>query len=445
MGDQSEETLQPNPKRVSNAKFAIRALSHRNYRLFFAGQGISLIGTWMQQTAIGWVVYEITGSAKRLGLISFAGLAPMFVLSPFAGVLIDRWNRLRSLKVTQTLSLLQAFVIAILAFTHQITVWRLFGLALFLGTVNAVDMPTRQAFVVDMLEDRRDLPNAVALNSSMFNGARLIGPVGAGLLMAYVGTGWCFTLNGISFVAVLMALMAMRIRPRETAARNGPILRELREGLRYSWESRSIRAVLILRGLVGMVGMPYITFLPIFARDILHGGPSTLGILSASVGVGALVGAFSLAGRRDTRGLSRVVGTAAIIFGVGVIAFSTAHYWVPPHVIRVHFQVMHLVIALSFTRLLVVSMLLMAVCGYGMMTQMASSNTYLQTVVHDDKRGRVMSLFTVAFAGTKPIGDLSEGYIAQLLGAPLTLAGGGLISIFGAIGYLIHMRERKQL
>ena len=389
-------------------KLIFRSLSHRNYRLFFGGQGISLIGTWMQQIAINWLVYRLTGSALLLGVVGFTGRIPTFVFSPLAGVLVDRWSRHRVLVVTQALSMIQALILAYLVLTDKIVVWHIISLSIGLGLINALDTPARQAFVVDMIERREDLGNAIALNSSMNNGARLVGPSFAGLLIAAVGEGVCFLINGLSFVAVIASLLAMKLTVRKMETQNPHVLEKLREGFSYAFGFAPIRAVLLLVGLISLMGMPYTTLMPIFARDILHGGPQTLGFLLGAVGVGALIGGFYLASRKSVLGLGRIIVIASIFFGIGLISFS-------------------------FSRAFLLSLALMVVVGFGMMLTLASSNTVLQTLVEEDKRGRVMSFYTMAVMGTVPFGSLLAGTLAHTIGAPQTVLIGGLCCLAGAL------------
>ena len=388
-------------------RHTLRTLSSRNYRLFFAGQGVSLIGTWMQRIAMSWLVYRLTDSVFLLGMVGFLGQIPTFLLGPFAGVLADRLNRHRIIVVTQILSMLQALALAVLVMTGAVQVWHIIVLSIFLGLVNALDMPTRQAFVVEMIEKREDLVNAIALNSAIFNGARLIGPSIAGILIATVGEGVCLLLNGLSYIAVIAALLAMRLRKREIERRSKNMLHEIREGFTYALGLAPIRSVLLLLGLVSVVGMPYTVLMPVFARDILNGGPHTLGFLMAATGCGALVGAIYLASRRSVLGVEKNIPVAASIFGVGLVGFS-------------------------LSRALPVSLALMLVTGFGMMVQMASSNTLLQTVVDDNKRGRVMSFYNMAFMGMAPFGSLLAGSVARKIGAPYTLLVGGICCLAGA-------------
>jgi MFS family permease len=385
-----------------------RTLRYRNYRLFFAGQGVSLVGTWMQQVALSWLIYRLTDSVFLLGIVGFAGQFPTFVLSPFAGVLSDRWNRHRTLVLTQTLSMVQALTLAALVLTGAVAVWHIILLSLFVGCVNALDIPTRQSFVIHMIEDKRDLGNAIALNSAMFNGARFVGPSVAGLLIALVGEGICFLLNGLSYLAVIAALLAMNVSRAAPEKKDTNILQELAEGFRYAYGLKPIRFILMLLALTSFMGVPYAVLMPAFARDILHGGPHTLGFLMSASGVGAFLGALYLASRTSVLGLGKIIPLSAGIFGVGLIAFA-------------------------FSRTFLFSLALMLVVGLGIMIHVASCNTLLQTIVEDAKRGRVMSFFAVAFMGTAPLGSLMAGSVAGLIGITATIAAGGVCCILGAL------------
>ncbi len=397
-----------------------RALRHRNYRLFFGGQGISLIGTWMTRVATAWLVYRLTGSAFLLGLVSFASQIPILFLGPFAGVWVDRWNRHRVLVVTQVLSMLESFGLAILALAHIITVREIILLNLFQGAVNAFDMPARQAFVIEMVEEQEDLGNAIALNSSLVNAARLIGPSVAGLIIAAVGEGYCFLIDGVSYLAVIVSLLAMIItsRPREHAHES--VLSELREGWNYVRGFRPIWLILLLLALISLVGMPYTALMPIFAGRILHGGAHTLGFLMAAIGVGALIGAVTLAARRSVLGLGRVIPMTAAGFGASLIVFAAS-------------------------RQIWLSLLLLVVTGYCFMQNLASSNTILQTIVENKKRGRVMSFYSMAFQGVAPFGSLIAGAVASRIGAPRTLMIGGAICVCGAGVFAMQLPTLRRL
>lgn len=397
-----------------------RALRSRNYRLFFFGQGVSLVGTWMQRIALSWLVYRLTGSEALLGIVAFAGQIPTFVLAPLAGVLADRWNVHRAIVFTQVLATIQALVLAALTLTGAIAPWHIVVLSIALGLINAFDIPLRQTFVVEMVEQPEDLPNAIALNSFLVNGARLVGPSVAGLLIALVGEAVCFLLNGLSYVPVILALLAMTVVPKRKTPPRTDVLGGLAEGFSYAFGFPPIRAVLLLLAVVSLVGMPYAVLLPVFAKDILHGGSNTFGFLMGASGLGAVAGALYLAGRRSVVGLGGTMARSAIIFGAGLIAFSLSRWmWL--------------------------SLALMAVTGFGMMLQMAACNTVLQTIVEDDKRGRIMSMYTMAFMGTAPFGSLLAGFVAQSLGAPVTLVIGGGVCVAAAALFLTELPQLRKL
>jgi len=379
---------------------AARALRHRNYRLFFAGQGLSLIGTWTQRIALAWLVYRLTGSELLLGVVGFSSQILTFLVSPFAGVLADRADRRRLLVATQVLAMTQAFVLAGLTMTGAITVWQIIVLAAMLGLINGFDIPIRQSFVVEMLESREDLPNAIAMNSFMVNAARLVGPSLAGLLIAVVGEGLCFLINGVTFVAVIAALLFMRVAPIVRRPHEAHVLHHLREGLVYAFSFAPIRAILLLLAAFSLLGISYATLMPVFAKDILRGGPETMGFLMGASGLGAMCGAVVLALRESVRGLGRMLVLAGATFGLALIGFACSQN-------------------------LYLSMGLLAVAGFGMMIQLASTNSLLQTLVDDDKRGRVMSFYVMAFMGTGPFGSLLAGWLARHLGAPAAVAIGG--------------------
>jgi MFS family permease len=389
-------------------KQATRSLRHRNYRLFFTGQSISLVGTWMQQIAMSWLVYRLTSSEWMLGLVSFVGNIPIIIIAPFAGALADRWNRHRMIVIIQILALLQALVLAFLVITEAIVVWQILVLSIALGIINAFDMPVRQAYVVEMIDDRADLSNAIALNSSMFNMARLVGPAAAGLLIAAVGEGYCFLINALSYVAVIAALLAMKFAPATMATDHPPIMKGLADGFRYSFGFMPIRSILLLLILVSIIGMPYTVLMPAIAKDVLHGDSRTLGLLVSCSGVGALIGAIVLAIRKSVKGLEVSIPIMACVFGIGLIG-------------------------LSLSRSMPVSMFCMGLAGFGMISQMASSNTVLQSIVDEDKRGRMMGLYTMSIRGVAPIGSMLGGAAATIIGTPHTILISGLICILGGL------------
>lgn len=388
----------------------LRSLRHRNFRLFTIGQSISLLGTWMQQVAVGWLVYRLTDSALLLGLVAFAAQGPTFVLAPIAGAMADRSNRHRVLLVVQTLMMVQALVLAALVLSGRIEIWHILLLSALLGCLSGFDIPVRQSFLVEMVEGREDLSNAIALNSSMFNAARLVGPALAGFGITLFGEGWCILLNGVSYIAVLSALLAMRIKPRPHVSAREPVLARIREGFHYAFGFPPIRAVLLLVAVVSLVGVPFSVLLPVIAATVLHGDAKTLGVLVSATGLGALTAALYLAARRTVRGLSGVITYSASLFGLALLAFS-------------------------WSRNLWLSALTLVIAGFGMMLQMAASNTFLQTIVEDDKRGRILALYTMAYIGTAPLGSLLLGWSAQKIGAPLTLALGGVACVGGAAAF----------
>ncbi len=398
--------------RASRWQVAGRALRHRNFQLFFSGQLISLIGTWMQNIAQSWLVYRLTGSALLLGSVGFAGQIPVFLFAPLGGIAADRFNRRTIVIGTQTASLLLAFILAALTLYNRVQVWQIFLLAALLGVVNAFDIPGRQSFLVDMV-GKDDLMNAIALNSSMFNGARVIGPAIAGILVAKIGEGWCFFANGVSYIAVIVGLLMMRVSSPARAVGASP-LEHMMEGFRFVNRTAPIRALLLLLGVVSLVGMPYVVLMPIFADQILHGGARALGILMGATGVGALLGALTLAFREGVKGLGRWVGWCCAGFGLSLILFAVSHnFWL--------------------------SVILLLPVGYTMMLQMACSNTLIQVMVPDDLRGRVMAVYSMMFMGMAPIGALLGGAIADRLGAPLTVGIGGLASVAGAIWFAMQL------
>jgi MFS family permease len=385
-----------------------RALKHRNYRLFFSGQSVSLIGTWITRIATSWLVYRLTNSALLLGLVGFCGQIPTLLLAPFAGVVIDRWDRHRILVWTQVLSALQSLALAVLALSGTITVeWVLF-LQIVQGVINAFDTPARQAFVVQMIEDRADLPNAIALNSTMVNGSRIIGPSIGGIIIALVGEGWCFMIDAISYVAVIGSLLAMRVTRTAPRTSSESILGELRTGFRYVTGFPPVRTVLILLAIVSAMGMPYTVLMPMIASQVLHGGPHTLGFLMTATGVGAVAGALYLASRTSVLGLGRVMVVATLAFGLGIIGFGLA-------------------------RSLWIALLVLPIAGAGFMVEMASTNTILQTITQEHLRGRVMAFYAMAFLGTAPIGSLLAGVVADRIGPSATIVAGGVACIAGAV------------
>jgi MFS family permease len=395
------------PPTAGGVSHAWRALRHRNFRLFFGGQTISLTGTWMTRIATAWLVYRLTHSALLLGTVSFAGQIPTFLFAPFAGVWVDRLNRRQVLVWTQSLSMVQSLSLAALTFSGHITIHWILALAVMQGIVNAFDMPGRQSFMVQMVGDRADLGNAIAINSSMVNLSRLIGPSLAGLIIAASSEGWCFLIDGISYIAVIVSLLMMH--PNVPALRRtaSSMVIELKEGWSYVSGFLPIRTILMLFAIVSLMGMPYVVLMPIFAAQVLHGGAHTLGFLMGAMGVGALISALSLAARKSVRGLIRMIPLAAVVFGLGLIGFGLSRvFWL--------------------------SMFMVFVAGMGMMQGMAASNTIIQTLVSEDKRGRVMSYYTMAFMGMAPFGSLLAGTMAHAIGAPWTVIVNGSVVVLGA-------------
>jgi MFS family permease len=400
----------PDPSPRSRFRDMVRSLRHRNFQLFFSGQLISLIGTWMQTIAQAWLVYRITGSSLLLGVVGFAGQIPIFILSPLGGLAADRWNRHKIVIGTQVASMLLAFVLAALTLMHIVKTWEIIALAALLGAVNAFDIPGRQSFLIEMVS-REDLMNAIALNSSMFNGARVIGPAIAGILVSRIGEGWCFFVNGASYIAVVAGLLMMKLPPYHPVPAGTSPFEHIAEGFRYIQRTAPILALITLIGIVSLVAVPYSVLMPIFADQILHRGAHGLGILMGSAGVGALLGALTLASRRGVKGLGTVVGYAAMAFGISLVLFA-------------------------FSKIFWLSVILLVPVGYGVMLQMSSSNTLIQAMVPDELRGRAMAMYTMMFMGMAPIGSLLSGLFADWIGAPLTVAIGGVGAVGGAIYFL---------
>ncbi len=397
-----------------------RALRHRNFKLFVSGQSISLIGSWMTRLATSWLVYRLTHSALLLGIVGFTGQILTFVLAPFAGVWVERLDRRRLLIWTQVAAAVQSLLLAWLTLARVVTIREIIALSVLQGLINAFDMPARQAFTVQMVDDRADLGNAIALNSSMVNAARLVGPALAGLVIGWTGEGWCFLIDGISYFAVIISLQMMRVRPPDGKRRTATMLVQMREGWDYVVGFRPIRTVLLLFALLSLMGWPYTVLLPIFAGQVLHGGAHTLGWLTGASGVGALAAALALAARRSVVGLTTHIQVAAALFGGGLILFGLSH-------------------ALWF------SLLMMLIVGWGMMTGLAASNTIIQTLVPEDKRGRVMSYYTMAFVGMAPFGSLLAGGLAHWLGAPHTVIITGACCILGSAWFTTELPKIRQV
>jgi MFS family permease len=422
--DSPQKTIKSGISRLqlaSRLQLMLRAFQHRNYRLYFMGQGLSVTGTWMQTTAMSWLVYRITGDPFMLGLVPFVSLLPATFIAPFAGVIADRHNRRQILMVTQFVAMLQAGALAVLTLTGLVQVWHIMALGMCLGIVNAFDIPTRQSFIINMVERKSDLGNAIALNSIMFNIARFIGPGVAGYVIATTkNEGWCFLLNSISFMAVLTALLRMDIVQQARSGAQKHILVELREGAKYVKNHPVIRAVLVQALVMSLLGMSYASLMPIFAKDILHGDARTQGLLISCSGAGALMGAAFLASRRNARGLESLIPLAGAVFGVGVIIFSQS-------------------------KLLGLSMGLMVMNGMCATSQMAACNTLVQTVVDDDKRGRVMSFYTMSFMHMVPVGALIAGFIAKHQGAPTAATIGGICCVVGSIYFATKLPRLRAI
>jgi MFS family permease len=401
-------------------KTIFRSLQYRNYKLFFTGQSISLIGTWMQRIAMPWLVYHLTGSAFLLGLVSFAGQIPTFLLSPLAGVVTDKFSKYRVLLITQVISLIQALTLAVLTLTGVIQIWHIVVLSIILGCVNAFDVPSRHSFVIEMVEKKEHLGNAIALNSMMFNGARLIGPSIAGMMLATTSEGVCFLINAISYIFVVISLLLMHIQKMEVIRKPGNMFEEMKEGFNYAFGFTPIKHLLLLLGVVSLMGSSYQVLMPVFAKEILHGGSGTFGFLMGAAGLGALAGAVYLASRETVLKLGRIIPAAAAIFGIGLIA-------------------------LSITKYFPVSLLFMIIIGLGLMLHTASSNTILQTITDDDKRGRVMSFYSLAIMGTAPFGSLLAGSLAKIAGTPVTILIGGITCIIGAFFFNRKLPDLKKI
>ena len=384
----------------------LRALQYRNFQLFFSGQLISLIGTWMQNLAQAWLVYRITGSMVLLGGISFCSQIPIFLFSTLGGIVADRYSRHRVVIATQTASMVLALALAALTLTHTVHIWHIFVLSALLGVVNAFDVPVRQSFIVDMV-GRADLMNAIALNSSMFNASRVIGPAIAGILVAWIGEGWCFFANGISYIAVIVGLLSMHVAPHERVPGGGSPLANIIEGFRFVIHNRPIHALLILLGIASVTGMPFTVLMPVFADRILHGGPKALGWLTGCAGMGALAAALLLASRQTLKGLSGWIATSATAFGIGLVIFA-------------------------LSRTFLFSALILVPVGFALMLQMGASNTLIQSMAPDHLRGRVMGVYSMMIMGMAPFGGLLAGVAADRYGAPAAVAAGGVICLASA-------------
>ncbi len=409
-----------NAPRRGTLSHAWRALRHRNFKLFFVGQSISLLGNWMTRLATTWLVYRLTHSALLLGLVTFSGQIVSFALGPWAGVWVERLNRRRLLVLTQAAAAVQSLALAALTLARVITLREIIALTVLQGLINAFDMPARQSFLVQMVDDRRDLSNAIAINSSMANGARLIGPAIAGLVIGVVGEGWCFLLDGISYFAVIGSLLLMRIANVDPLRHRAGMVEQIREGWDYVRTFRPIRTVLLLFALVSLMGYPYAVLLPVFAGQVLHGGAATLGWLTGASGVGALISALSLAVRKSVVGLARMLQIAAAMLGGALMLFGLSHtLWI--------------------------SLALMVFVGFGLMQTASASNTIIQSLVPEDKRARAMSYYTMAFFGAAPFGSLLAGALAGRIGAPRTVILTGACCIAGSIWFTLERSTLSEL
>src|SRR5277367_5462302 len=399
---------------------AWRALRHRNFRLFFFGQSISVIGTWMTRLATTWLVYHLTHSALLLGIVSFAGQIVSFALGPFAGVWVERLNRRKLLLWTQAAAAVQSLAMAALTLAHVITLGEIIALTVLQGLINAFDMPARQSFLIQMVGDRNDLSNAIAINSSMVNGARLVGPAIAGLLIGAAGEGWCFLIDGVSYFAVIASLLLMRIEASDSRPNHAGMLEQMREGWDYVRMFRPIRSILLLFSLLSLMGYSYAVILPIFASQVLHGGAATLGWLTGASGIGALASALSLAVRKSVVGLARMLQIAAAMLGAALILFGLSHaLWL--------------------------SLVLMVFVGFGLIQGAAASNTIIQSLVPEDKRARAMSYYTMAFFGSVPFGSLLAGSLAHRIGAPHTVILTGTFCLAGSLWFTLDLPKIRAI
>ncbi len=405
---------------MKNFSHAWRALRHRNFQLFFVGQGISVMGNWMTRLATSWLVYRLTHSVLMLGIVAFAGQIISFALGPVAGVWVERLNRRKLLVCTQAAGAVQSLALAALTLTHVITLWQVIALTAVQGLINALDMPGRQSFLIQMVEDRDDLSNAIAINSSMANSARLLGPALAGLIIAATNEGWCFLIDGVSYIAVIASLLAMRITPSERRRHTATMLQQIREGWDYVSTFRPVRTHLLLVAFGSLMGYSYTVLLPIFAAQVLHGGASTLGWLTGASGVGALTSALSLTLRKSVVGLTRMVQIASATLGASLIL-------------------------LGLSRTLWISLILMALVGFGLMQTSAACNTIIQSLVPDDKRARVMSYYTMAFAGAAPFGSLFAGILAHRIGAPHTVFVTGTCCLLAAVWFTLELPKIRPI
>jgi len=407
------------PKDLTAVKNIFSSLRSRNYRLYFIGQGISLIGTWMQNVALSWLVYRLTGSVFLLGVVGFTSQIPTFILSPFTGVLTDRYNRQKLMLLAQVFFLLHSLTMALLVLFSLVQVWHIIALSIIFGIISAFDAPARQSLVVDLIDKPEDLGNAIALNSTIFNAARLVGPAIAGITIAIVGEGICFLLNATSYIAVIYALLKIRISVNTHAVKRVNLKESFKEGLRYTFQSIPIRTLLLLLAIMSLVGFPFMVLLPAYAKEILLGGPDTLGFLMSSLGAGALTGALYMAGRKSVLGLGRIIALYSVLMGLAIMAAS-------------------------FSVNIYLSLVLFFFGGLSMILSIAAINTMLQTITDGDKRGRVMSFYAMALIGTMPIGNLLAGTVASGIGIPLTMLIGGAITVLSGIWFQVNRKSLRK-
>lgn len=400
-------------------KFIFRTLKYKNFRLFFLGQTISLTGTWMQNVALGWLIYKLTNSSFWLGAVIFFVQLPSFILSPFAGVFVDRWNKHKIIIVAQILAMCQAFAFAILTLTNHINIWQIIMLGSCLGFVSSLEIPARHSLLVDMIDKKEDLSNAIALNSLMFNLARLIGPAIAGVIIGLYGEGICFLINGVSYIAVILALVLMKISKKTTEKSKNHPLKDLREGIRYAYGFTPIRSILLLVGILSLMGSSQSVLMPVFARDVLKGDAFIYGIMVGVLGFGALIGALFLAARRKQGRIGKIIPVTSGVFGALMIVFA-------------------------FSKVLWISLIILFFTGFCLMVHMVSANTALQTMVDDDKRGRVMSFYTMAFMGMATFGSFWGGFLASKVGASLTLIVGGIFCMIGSLVFMYYVPSLKK-
>ncbi len=407
----------PNDFKAINKIFS--SLRSRNYRLYFTGQGLSLIGTWMQNIALSWLVYRLTGSVFLLGLIGFTSQIPTFILAPFAGVLTDRYNRLRIMTLAQICFMLQALTMTLLVMFNLIEVWHIIVLSLVFGTISAFDAPARQSLVIDLIDNPDDLGNAIALNSAIFNGARLVGPAIAGITIAAFGEGICFLLNTLSFVAVITALMYIKIPVKQVVINHTKFRKSFIEGFHYTFQSVPIRTLIVMLASLSLFGLPFIVLLPAYAKEILHGGSDTLGYLMSSLGAGALIAALYMASRKSVLGLGKIISVSVCSLGLAVLLAS-------------------------FSEKMYFSLIVFFFGGLAMVLSLSSMNTMLQTIADEDKRGRVMSFYAMALMGAAPIGNLLAGSIASGIGIPYTILICGAITVFAGIWFELNRKSMRK-